>query len=255
MQTSSSSRTHTCFRPLPTSSKCLEDGGASKWLHSVRTAAISGSCPRSHKEVQSAANAYTVFAYKVMRFELPPTVDLLLAWSNMFRCRKTYKNYVCMMRTSMQLMGFETSGMHSPLLAKACRAIDKRGGYHSRGTMFIGCKLVARLLHHAAVSKAVHAKALAMAFLTSYVFLLRLPSECLPISVAGSCSDDVPKKAVIDVQPNCIVLTLVRRKNKDWGSVLKRKCWCEACALTCPVHVLGKYFQECGAGCHDAIHS
>ena len=185
-----------------------------------------------------------------MRFELPPTVDMLLAWSNLFRCSRTFKNYVCNMRTSMQLMGFETSGMYSPLLKKAGMAIDKRHGYKTRGTMFIGSQLVTKLLQQASLSTTVNAKAIVMAFLTSYIFLLRLPSECLPICVAGSSHDDVLKEAVIEVNPDCISLTLQRRKNKDWGSVLKRKCWCKACTLTCPVHVLGKYFLECGAGCY-----
>ena len=232
----------------------MHKGRFDEWVERARIAAIAGSCPRSHKELQSAARAYTDFAYKVQCFRLPPSMDMLLAWSNLFRCSRTFQNYVCNMRTSMQLMGFETSGMHSPLLKKACRAIDKRQGYKPRGTMFIGSQLVVKLLHQASLSTAVHAKALAMAFLTSYVFLLRLPSECLPISVACSSMsefiDDVPKQAVIEVHPDCIVLTLLRRKNKDGGSVLKRKCWCKACTITCPVHALGKYFLECGAGCH-----
>ena len=229
---------------------CTSEGGADQWLHKARTAAIAGSCPRSHNAVQSAVNAYIGFACKVLRFELPPSIDMLLAWSNLFRNSRTFQNYVCNMRTAMQLMDLESSGMHSSLLKKACRAIDKRQGFKPRGTMFIGSAMVVQLVQHASVSMNAHAKALAMAFLASYVFLLRLPSECLPISVASNCAGDAVKHAVIAVHPDCIMLTLKRRKNKEGGSVLKRTCWCKACTLTCPVHVLGKYFLECGAGCH-----
>jgi hypothetical protein len=91
----------------------------------------------------------------------------------------------------------------------------------------------------------------AMMFLASYIFMLRLPSECLPIINSGVGSVDVGavRQAVVSVGVNSITVTLGRRKNKAHGSCLTRSCWCKQCPLTCPVHVLGAFFCSlpCGA--------
>ena len=72
--------------------------------------------------------------------------------------------------------------------------------------------------------------AMAMLFLITYVFLLRLPSEALPIEVGR-----VPGKhqqAVLEMEDGKLVLTLLRRKNRPAGSRLERTCWCrESCKV------------------------
>ena len=82
-----------------------------------------------------------------------------------------------------------------------------------------------------------------MLFLTSYIFLLRLPSEALPI-VKGAVGVDSGEQASLVVQVDTVVLKLARRKNKLQGSSLLRKCWCAKCEFTCPVHVLGPYVEQ-----------
>ena len=62
--------------------------------------------------------------------------------------------------------------------------------------------------------------AMAMLFLVTYVFLLRLPSEALSIE-AGR----VPGKqqqAVLEMDDGKLILTLMRRKNRPAGSKLER---------------------------------
>ena len=79
--------------------------------------------------------------------------------------------------------------------------------------------------------------AMAMLFLVTYVFLLRLPSEALPIEVGR-----VPGKqqqAVLEMDDGKLILTLMRRKNRPAGSRLEHTCWCKESCRTCPVHVLG----------------
>ena len=132
--------------------------------------------------------------------------------------------------------------MYDPALKKAVNAIDKRRGYIPRKPMFIQFELVRKLVHNASASPDQAVKALAMAFLMSYIFLLRLPSECLPVRTQASPASDSLNKAVVEVYSDRIVLRLSRRKNKEGGSVLIRKCWCAACKTTCPVHALGKFF-------------
>ena len=83
-------------------------------------------------------------------------------------------------------------------------------------------------------------------FLITYIFLLRLPSEALPLTVGAESSTNT-----IFVQDSQLVLTLGRRclvpvllyaslwahvrilcrKNKANGSRLTRKCWCASSAV------------------------
>ena len=226
----------------------MHQGRFDEWVERARIAAIAGSCPRSHKELQSAARAYTDFAYKVQCFRLPPSMDMLLAWSNVFKCSKTFQNYVTHLRTAMQLMGLNTGEMYGGLLKKAGNAIEKRCGRRPRKPMFLGFGLVVKLVQQAAGGDG-RQLALAMCFLTCYTFLLRMPSECLPIQVASGNATDETAQAVVAIEQDCIVLRLLRRKNMEHGSVLKRSCWCKSCRITCPVHVLGKYLAAQGPGC------
>ena len=93
------------------------------------------------------------------------------------------------------------------------------------------------MLRWAETEEDVTHSAMAMLFLVTYVFLLRLPSEALPIEVGR-----VPGKqqqAVLEMDDGKLILTLMRRKNRPAGSKLERTCWCKESCRTCPVHVLG----------------
>ena len=56
------------------------------------------------------------------------------------------------------------------------------------------------------------------------------------------------KASALAVSDDEIVLALKRRKNRERGSLLRRKCWCSDCKKTCPVHVLGAYFKSVPLG-------
>ena len=45
-------------------------------------------------------------------------------------------------------------------------------------------------------------------------------------------------------------LLLKQRKNMDGGASMSRKCWCQAHPSTCPVHVLGNFFEGLPIGDH-----
>lgn len=218
-----------------------------EWLAKSRVAAIAGSCPRSHAEIRSSVRAYAAFALRIGKPALPPSVDILLSWSCLFRCSGTFKNYLCNVRTACQVACIPTDEMSNALISKAIRAIDKRRGYIARKPMFIGFDVLQQMVSAIGPRPTARVEAIAMAFLTTYVFLLRMPSECLPIMVADGCTG---AQAIMTVHDDCLVLQLRRRKNKDGGSVLKRGCWCNKCRLTCPVHVLGKYFRSCPKASH-----
>ena len=156
-----------------------------KWLQDSRFAAIAGSCPRTHASLRSSVRAYCMFALKVNRPALPPSIDMLLSWSTLFRSKGTFQNYLTNIRTACQLVGLDTSTMHDRLLSKAIRAIEKRRDYIARQPMFLGENLIRKLVAYGMASLEPGSIAVAMLFLATYEFLLRLPSECLPLRVAS----------------------------------------------------------------------
>ena len=81
----------------------------------------------------------------------------------------------------------------------------------------------------------------AMLFLASYVFMLRLPSEALPLRArTGSMH--------LTWEGGQVLAVLQRRKNKPAGSRLVRQCWCKSSPMTCPLHVLWKWAEKAPAG-------
>ena len=106
--------------------------------------------------------------------------------------------------------------------------------------MFIKHELIRRIVELADPSSAV-GWPLAMLFLASYVFLLRLPSEAVPMTVGGAgCGHG--RQSVICLEGEEVCLRLAKRKNLDGGSVIRRACWCDFCLTTCPVHALWAFF-------------
>ena len=81
-----------------------------------------------------------------------------------------------------------------------------------------------------------------------YVFLLRLPSEALPIARGGDGFEGHGEQAVIYFADQHICLKLGRRKNKPAGSLLRRSCWCSSCPDICPIHILWAYYANMPAG-------
>jgi hypothetical protein len=76
----------------------------------------------------------------------------------------------------------------------------------------------------------------AMLWLAAYAFLLRVPSEGLPMS-RGETGDE-EGQSVLWVRKEILYLKLKRRKNRPRGSLLSRACSCAASEVMCPVHVL-----------------
>ena len=84
-------------------------------------------------------------------------------------------------------------------------------------------------------------------FVLAYAFLLRLPSEALPV-VAGVKGMVFEANSMLYMSDGKLVLQLKRRKNKLYGSTLVRECWCASSRWTCPVHVVGSWVSRCDVG-------
>jgi hypothetical protein len=217
----------------------------SAYLHDAKIKAIIGSCPRSLQSMISGTKCYLAFALAVGRIRdaFPLSNDLIVAWSNSFRCHGTFKNYVGYARTANLIFGFEDSKLDHSLIRRAAISVLKRRQWTPRPRLFVDSTKVSLML--AAVGNQTE-QTFAMLFLFSYCFLLRLPSEALPVIVR-----DVPcmfksEQAVVVVATDSITLHLRRRKNKPAGSILTRSCCCSSSSRspTCPVHVLGKWFDK-----------
>jgi len=94
----------------------------------------------------------------------------------------------------------------------------------------------------------------AMIYLLSYVFLLRVRNEALPVVVGAEGAAGVPLAAgahsCVSVVGDELVLRLASRKNMQRGSVLRAGCWCAgggANKRCCPTHVLGPGLVRLGA--------
>ena len=91
------------------------------WVEKARTEAIIGGCLGSIDSVKSGIRCYLAFATDILKKErrLPPSVDDLLAWSIMFRCKDTFSNYltselgVCLKVCQSLRLAIRPSGVQS----------------------------------------------------------------------------------------------------------------------------------------------
>jgi len=76
----------------------------------------------------------------------------------------------------------------------------------------------------------------------AFNFLLRLPSECLPLVF----SDTLEKRAhsAVVLLDDALMLTLRRRKNSERPICLERACNCAANSAICPLHTLQTYISR-----------
>jgi len=217
------------------------------WIANAKLQAILGSCPKSHASVLSGIRCYIAFAEKVLKIEgevFPPSREGLLAWSISFRCHGTFCNYLSYVQTACELLDVPTEVFSCRALKRAKVAITKRDQFVSRCSMFLRLPMV-RSLMRLAVSDG--CKRDAMLYLVSYVFLLRVPSEALPMVMCNGGAVH-GEQSCLFMEDGKLVLALKCRKNKPKGSKLVRSCWCAQDTTTCPVHVLGKALSRLPVG-------
>ena len=222
----------------------------SSWCERARVDALLGSCPKSIESVKSGIRAWLEFVEIVLsgqRDAFPPSLGGLLAWSKTFRSSDTFSNYISYVKLACELVGASTTVFSADELRRARMSIRKQGGFTSRKKMFLRMGVLERLTKKCVEGRA--AVEFGMLYLVSYVFLLRLPSEALPIVWAGSEFPFVKsEKAAIILANGRLGLQLAWRKNKQTSSTFWRSCWCSTSASTCPVHVLGNWLSQLPLG-------
>ena len=88
------------------------------------------------------------------------------------------------MRLGCDLLQLPTDVFNDPALKRAKTAVLKRGSFIPRQKLFIGRHMVQDIVLNA--TETGRGMAFAMLYLISYVFLLRLPSEALPVVFSGN---------------------------------------------------------------------
>jgi len=166
-----------------------------------------------------------------------------VAWAACFRTQGNYANYVSYVRLGCELVGAPADATYHPSVKRARASLAKRCR-PPKAKHFVRHELLIRLMRAA---RADGCLAEAMLYCMAYAFLLRVPSEGLPVSIGaleGDRSAEGRPRAALFRQGDAIVLELSRRKNRPFGSTLKRECWCSRCEDTCPVHQLSKWIAD-----------
>ena len=226
----------------------VSDSDQADWVVRARHNALLGSCPRTFPSIKSGIRAFHAFCVGALQMEgewLPPVAMTLVAWSELFRCCDTYRNYLGYVRFGCTMLGVSTEAFDCRDIKRAQAAIKKRHNFVPRRKYFIQRDVVGKLL--ALTPKGKLLQEYAMLYLLTYVFLLRLPSEALPCT-RGSGEALGCAQAQIWFDGVEVHLQLKRRKNMDGGSEMSRKCWCKADPSTCPVHVLWPFFAALPVG-------
>ena len=110
---------------------------------------------------------------------------MLLTWSTLFRSVGTFSNYMGHVKTACLLIEVSTLVFTEPAVKRSKEAIRKRNIASQRPKMWIQMSLLGRVMSWCDQQDTILAKTLALLFMTAYVFLLRLPSEALPIAVGN----------------------------------------------------------------------
>jgi hypothetical protein len=219
-----------------------------KW----RVETVLQSAPGSLARFASGLRCWAAFADGVLRARgrhLPPSAQGLVAWSRIFRNPGTFMNYVGSLRFGCDLANLPWDSDCSRVLKRARAAIANRAP-PPRAKKSICEELVAELVW---VANAERDHLAAMMYIIGYAFLLRIPSEALPLRTADvGVNPDEPLRegihSAIMMKGDELVIRLRKRKNRPHGSVISRACWCKRCEHTCPVCVVGRWLQTVGPG-------
>ena len=217
------------------------------WIEHSRIESLCCSTKRSIGSTRSALKCWMQFAVTCLGVpeheELPPSIDGLIVWGRLFKNKDTYANYVSRLRLVCQIAGVCTSAFEDLSLARVKRGIGATAAA-PKPKRFIGQDLLKSLVA-TALSENDHIQA--TLYCVCYAFLLRVPSEGLPMVFGGIISSDAVlplgegAHSCLSGNEGTLTLQLARRKNKQHGSTLVRHCWCKTCPTTCPVHMCMRY--------------
>ena len=192
----------------------------------------------------------------------PPPLNLLLSWTTMFRSAQTLSNYLGYVQTGCLIANAPTQVgkmilchehcallllqvFQDPAVRKAKASAAAAGNFTRRERMFVSRQKVEDMLTWTDSNEEL--RIYALLFLLSYSFLLRTPSEAIPV-IAGQDGSELGSNSVLFRNGDQLVLILHRRKNKPTGSRLARKCTCTSAAKSCVFHIIGSLLDATPMG-------
>lgn len=207
---------------------------AQAWAKQARAEAVVLSAPHSLQSTKSGLRAWIHFADRVLGLggrHLPPPAEGLAAWSQLFRCAGTYSNYIRYVAMACDLAGVTAEATRISVVSCAKTALRKQQKAH-RERRFLGGELTARLVASTAVSDAAAA---AMLFLMSYTFLLRVPSEALPLQVGdmerAAATLPAGRRSAVGLRGGNLVLTLNTRQTQKQAARVYPRTRLLVCSL------------------------
>ena len=227
----------------------MEPGNIECWRERARLDALCGSSQRSLREVASAVRCWVAFAEPVLGLSgaacMPPPVDGLVQWSRVFAVKNTFRNYLGKLRLACEILRLPTCNLDHPSVKRA-KATILALSTAPKAKHSVRCNVVAQLVQ---LARSEGDTASSLLYVLAYAFLLRVPSELLPVTLGfnGVIAPDklpVGVHSCLSIENNCVRLQLARRKHKPHGSTMRRGCWCKSCEHTCPVHVLGPLLRR-----------
>ena len=189
----------------------------------------------------------------------------VMEWSAYFNDSNTFSVYLSHLKTACILKGVSVD-WDTPHLRAVARGL-KRAGDHNRA---VKSAISQDMLE--GIIKVFGLEAEFSLFATiAWIFLLRAPSECLPLFRAEAWENleegvlpDHERQAIIGLRDGVVKISLRKRKNRPNGSVIFRACSCgdhvvhtaedvqHVPRTLCPVHVLWpRIVAKCRAG--DAL--
>ena len=165
---------------------------------------------------------------------LPPTIELLLLWSQFFRNSGSFCNYVSHVKWASEACSADVKVFSDPMLrrAKNCvKSITVR-----RSKKWLRLELVERLMKMAVDEGAPNEAAF---YALAYVFLCRVAAELIPLVIQKPGEEVIlGKHSILLITEDEVTIKLSRRKNDPHGSVIRRRCFCGRSRQLCPIHTI-----------------
>ena len=197
----------------------------------------------SLKSVASGIQRYASFCDLIQVDYFPPAPETILRWSTLFAPGRTFGHYLAHVSKACQLMNVSTSWI-TPAIRGVANGLANAQDVSFRFDNFVQKELLTRLIRFETLSTEI-----GRLFYLSYLFLLRVPSEGIPIRRAALTDIILTKSPqstmalmgirFIDKLPR-LILKLKKRKLNKTGVKMTRPCFRDGEGLVpqglCPIH-------------------
>lgn len=225
---------------------CRTDGNVEDMMDIARILTVLESAPKSIPSKLSGVRCWLTFASEWLKKRpkdaLPPKINELIFWGRFFRAPGTFMNYIAALKWACDIEGVPAPDLDHPMIRRIKTSLKTSWTPQEK-----------TWVQHWALEKLVKGAETAddtlhvMLYLLSYICLLRVPSEGLPVTVLKEMvdPDDMPAgiHAAVAITKTELVYYVRTRKNTKLPTVIKRQCWCGSRPAICPVHVFGKWWE------------